>query len=143
MSTRRPSARVWGAAMFGIFMTFAALPALAASDPAGAAPNAVAFAHISSSGSVVSFGGTKTTAASVKRVSAGDYQITFTGTYGPSANTGNMIPLSTAESGISAVSNAEVDSAGKKTLVIEVFTFDPSSESEEDNDCFVAVFHGK
>jgi hypothetical protein len=53
------------------------------------------------------------------------------------------LSLATAESAIFAVSNARVDSASKGTLVIEVFTFDPATETDVDNNCFVAVFNGK
>jgi hypothetical protein len=52
----------------GIGVILAAMPVVAA----GAAPDAVAFARISSTGSVVSFGGTKTKTATASRSFAGD-----------------------------------------------------------------------
>ncbi len=162
MSKRRSSVAVCAAAVAGVCMIFPTAPAFAASastssEPASAAttgstsagvgsassaaPNAIAFAHISSNGSVASFGGTKTKSASVSRVATGDYRITFNGSYGD-VTLINVIPVSTAESGTFAVSNAVVDSANKKQIVIDVFTFDPESETNENNDCFVVVFHG-
>jgi hypothetical protein len=92
--------------------------------------------------SIVTFGGSKTKAATVAKLGAGDYQVTFTGNYPKGINANSLILNSTAESSIFAVSNAVVDSASSATLVIEVSTFDPFLEDDEDNNCFVAVYFG-
>jgi hypothetical protein len=128
------------AAVATIFLALA-VPARAASPDLN---RPVAFAGVGSDGTLLSVGGSQTKSAASTRLSKGLYEITFTGTYNANTKPDHPVPVSNADGSQHgfAVSNANVVSVTKTELVIEVFTFDPSSETAEDNASFVIVTLG-
>ena len=114
---------------------------VSANESAG---EAIATASIDGSVPAIrAFGGSETTSASVTSSGfPGGYEITFTGKYPTSISASSLILSSSAESARHAISDAIVATANTTSIVIDVFTSDPATETFEDNNCFVAVFFG-
>lgn len=120
---------------------------MALSRPAGAAANgqAIAFAAISSNGTLTSEGGLTAKSASAVRNGVGDYTVTFTGKF-IKGTTANQLVLSSTAAGTSpspsfSASSAVVLNASTTQIAVEVFSWD-STLRQADGDCFIAVFQG-
>ena len=84
--------------------------------------NVVSVVDGGASASVAAFGGSSTTATAVVRNGAGDYTVTFTGSYPSSITTAQVVPVVTA-SGNFREASAAVLSATPASIAVAVFTF--------------------
>jgi hypothetical protein len=109
--------------------------------------DAIAFARIRRDAKVSSFGGSRATSASGRRIGQGHYEVVFKGSYPGEISPSDLVVITSTQlrttPAILPVSNANATRADHENVVVEVEVWDTATEEFVDDDCYVAVFLGR